>query len=36
MTIDPIVESFTNPIVEDDIRHSMVINTIVGIHSTVI
>ncbi len=30
------MQSFQNPIQEDDIRHSVVINTIVGIHSTVI
>lgn len=34
--IDPVMESFETPIEEDEQRHNVVINTIVGIHSTVI
>jgi len=34
--IDPVIESFEVPIEEDEQRHNVVINTIVGIHGTVI
>lgn len=34
--IDPVPESFDPPIHEDEARHGILINTIVGIHSTVI
>lgn len=34
--IDPVVESFETAVEEDEQRHQIVINTIVGIHSTVI
>ena len=34
--IDPVVESFEVPVEEDEQRHNIVINTIVGIHSTII
>jgi len=36
MVIDPVAESFDPPVQEDDARHAMLINTIVGMHSTVI
>lgn len=36
MIIDPVAESFDPPIQEDDLRHGIVINTIVSMHNTVI
>ena len=35
MIIDPISESFDPPIEDDEPRHEVVINTIVGMHNTV-
>ena len=35
MIIDPISESFTPPIEDDEPKHEVVINTIVGMHNTV-
>ena len=35
MLIDPISESFDPPIEDDEPKHEVVINTIVGMHNTV-
>ena len=36
LVIDPVMESFETPVEESEQRHNIVINTIVGIHSTII
>lgn len=36
LVIDPVPESFDPPVQEDEARHAILINTIVGMHSTVI
>ena len=36
MVIDPVAESFNPAVQQDDARHAILINTIVGMHNTVI